>query len=127
MEDIFLNVSYSNLQQLLIRIFSFLFVSGILLYIIYFALSKILFKKSSHPRVINLRLVFLWSLFAYFVVFNVYFYILFYKNGTDSLHWTSLSCYLGIMAQIIIYILILIFFFVRRQSLNKIINEKSIT
>jgi hypothetical protein len=126
MEKIFFDTSYSNLQQLFLRIFAFLLTSGLLLYIIYFALSKILFRKNNHPKEINLHLVFLWSLFTYFIVFNGYIFILFYKRGIDSLHWTSPIFYLSIISQMTVYIGIFAFFFIKRHSLKQIINEKSI-
>jgi len=126
MENIFFDTNYTTFEQMLLKVFAFLLVSGLLLYVIYFALSKVLFRKSKHRKEINLRLVFLWSLFAYFIVFNVYIFVLFYKNGIDSLHWTIPKFYLGIIAQLTIYIGLLAYFFIKRYSLNKIINEKSI-
>ena len=124
MEEIFFNTSYSNPQQTLLTVVAFLLASGFLLYTIYFGLAKILFRKSIHPKEINLRLVFLWSLFAYFILFNVYIFVLFYKNGLDSFYWTSPKFYLGIIAQLTIYIGLLIYFFIKRYSLKKIINDK---
>lgn len=125
MEAILFDTTYSNLQQLFIKVFAFLLASGILLYFLYFALSKILFRKSTHPKEVNLRLVFLWSLFSYFIVFNIYIFVLFYKNGIDSLHWTSTKFYLGIVSQFVIYIGLIAYFFIKRLSLTKFINEKS--
>jgi hypothetical protein len=126
MDNIFFDTNYTTFEQMLLKVFAFLFVSGILLYVIYFALAKVLFRKSKHRKEINLRLVFLWSLFTYFIVFNVYIFVLFYRNGIDSLHWTTPKFYLGIIAQLTIYIGLLAYFFIKRQSLSKIINEKSI-
>ncbi len=126
MENLFFDTSYTSLSQMLIKLFAFLLVSVLLLFIIYFALTKILFRKSKQRKEINLRLVFLWTTFVYFILFNVYIFVLFYKNGIDSLHWTSVKFYLGIIAQLTIYIGLLAYFFIKRLSLNKIINEKSI-
>lgn len=126
MEHIFFDTSYTSFQQLLIRVFSFLIISGLIMYLIYFALTKFLFKKNKHRKEINLRLVFLWTIFAYFILFNVYIFVLFYRNGIDSLHWTNANFYLGIIAQLLVYIGLIAFFFVKRGSLNNIINEKSI-
>lgn len=126
MEDIFFDTSYTSLADMVIRVIAFMLVSGILLYVIYFALTKLLFRKSKHRKEINLRLVFLWTLFAYFILFNVYLYYLFYRNGPDSLNWTSGKFYLGIIAQLAVYIGLNAYFFIKRHSLNKIINEKSI-
>lgn len=126
MEDIFFNTSYTSFQQMLIKVFTFILISGLILYLIYFVLTKFLFRKNKHRKEINLRLVFLWTIFAYFVLFNVYIFVLFYRNGIDSLHWTSAMFYLGIIAQLSIYICLIAYFFIKRLSLIKIINEKSI-
>jgi len=126
MENIFFDTSYTSLTDMLIKVIAFLLVSGLLLFVIYFAFTKLLFRKNKHRKEINLRLVFLWTIFAYFILFNVYIFILIYKNGIDSLHWTSAKFYLGIIAQLTIYIGLLAYFFINRHSLTKIINEKSI-
>lgn len=126
MENIFFDTNYITFEQTLIKVFAFLFVNGLLLYFIYLVLTKVLFRKSNHRKEINLRLVFLWSLFAYFIVFNIYIFVLFYRNGFQSLHWTTAKFYLGIIAQLIIYIGLLAFFFIKRQALKNIIKGKSI-
>lgn len=126
MESTFFDVSYTSLTQLLIKVAAFLLASGLILYVIYLMLTKILFQKNKHRKEINLRLVFLWTIFSYFILFNVYLFFLFYRNGLDSLHWTSWKFYLGIAAQLVIYFVLLACFFIKRHSLIKIINEKSI-
>jgi hypothetical protein len=126
MENLLFDTSYTSLSQILIKVFAFLLISSLLLFAIYFALTKFLFRKNKHRKEINLQLVFLWTIFGYFILFNVYIFILFYNNGIDSLHWTNLKFYLGILAQLTIYIGLVVFFFIKRQSLTKLINEKSI-
>jgi len=126
MENIFFDTSYTSLSQMLIKVFAFLLVSGLLLFVIYFTLTKLLFRKNKHRKEINLRLVFLWTIFAYFILFNVYIFVLIYRNGIDSLHWTNAKFYLGIIAQLTVYIGLLAYFFIKRHSLINIINEKSI-
>ena len=126
MENILFDTGYTTLQQMLYKVLFFLFVSGLLLYVIYFILTKTLFRKNKHRKEINLRIVFLWTMLSYFIVFNVYIFVLFYKNGIDSLHWTNPRFYMGIVSQLTIYIGLICFFFIKRHSLKKIINEKSI-
>lgn len=126
MENIFFDTSYTSSAETLVKILTFVLASSILFFIIYFALTKLIFQKNIHRKEINLRLVFLWAIFAYFVLFNVYIFILLYKNGIDSLHWTSGKFYLGIFPQLTIYIGLVVFFFIKRRYLTKIINEKSI-
>jgi hypothetical protein len=126
MENIFFSTNYTSLPQMLVKIFIFLLLSGLLLYVIYFVMTKILFQKSKLRREINLRLTFLWSIFAYFIIFNVYLIILFYKNGLDSFYWTNPTFYLGVLAQILVYVGLILFFLIKRHALKIIINENSI-
>jgi len=126
MENIFFDTNYTSLTDMLIKVIAFLLISGLLLFVIYLMLTKLLFRKNKHRKEINLRLVFLWTIFAYFILFNVYIFVLFYRNGIDSLHWTNAKFYLGIIVQLTIYIGLLAYFFIKRLSLKKIINEKSI-
>jgi len=125
MESIFFDTSYSNFTQMLIKISAFLLVTVLLLCLVYFVLAKSLFKKARMRKEISLRLALLWTVFAWFILFSVYVFILFYKNGIENFHWTSFAFYPGVLAQLIIYIGLLIYFFIRRNAINKIINEKS--
>ena len=126
MENIIFDTTYTTFDQMIIKVFYFLIISGFLIYIIYFTLSKVLFKKSSNRKEINLQLTFLWSLLEFFVAFNIYIFVLFYKNGIDSSRWTTLNFYFGIIAQIILYIGIIAYFFIKRNFLMRMINTKSI-
>ena len=126
MGNIFFDTSYTSLQQTLIKVGVFILVSIFLLWVIYFALCKLLFRKSKQRKELSLKIVFLWTLFAYFILFNVYLFMLFYRTGTDSLNFSSGRFYLGIIAQLTIYICLIVFFFIKRNSLKKIINGKSI-
>lgn len=126
MENIFFDTNYTTLIDMLIKLSAFFVVSGLLIYLIYFTLTKLLFRKSKDRKEINLRLVFLWSLLTYLIVFNIYLFILFYKNGIDFLNFLSLNVYLGIIAQLSIYVCLITYFFIKRHSLKKLINEKSI-
>jgi len=120
MEDIFFNSNYSDFGQTLFNLLIFITISGVLIYVIYFVLSKILFKKSKQRKEIQLRLTFLWALFIFFLFFNVYIFILFYKIGSGNIE------FMAILPQILIYILLIILFFIKRHSLKKIINVKSL-
>lgn len=126
MKDIFFDTNYTTFQDMLVRILVFLLVSGIFLYIIYFVLTKVLFKENKDRKEINLRIIFLWSLFTYLIVFNIYVFLLFYKNGIDSLNLSSARFYLGFIGQMTIYICVILYFFIKRYSLRKCISENSI-
>lgn len=126
MENIFFNSGYSNFEQTLISLLIFIALSGVLIYVIYFVLSKLLFKKNKQRKEISLRLTFLWSLFVFFILFNTYIFIFLYKIGIDNLNFASSILYLGLLPQIIIYLALIIYFFVKRHSVKKIINTNSL-
>ncbi|MBR9999771.1 MAG: hypothetical protein KFF73_12420 [Cyclobacteriaceae bacterium] len=126
MENIFFNLTYTSLQQVLIRVLVFLLVSGLLVYVIYFILSKLTFRKTPQRVEISLRLAVLWSLFVFFMLFNLYLFVLFYHSGIDRFGFLSFRSFLGMMAQLVIFIGLVVFFLVARQALKKFINEKSI-
>lgn len=126
MENLFFNTDYSNFELTIIKLLLFSALSGILLYLMFFAFSKFLFKKSKHRRELMLRLTFLWSVFAMLILFNAYVFMLFYKTGIDNMDFSKWKFYLGIMTQIVIYLFVIIFFYIKRYSLIKLLNEKSL-
>lgn len=126
MNDIFFNLQYESPQSALIKTGIFVLVSIFLLWLIYFVLVKLLFRKSGQRKEISLRLVFLWTIIAYFILFNVYVFVLFLRTGADSLNFSSGRFYLGIIAQLTIYVGLLIIFFIKRSSLKEILNAKSV-
>lgn len=124
MENFFFDTSYNSILQTLIKLLVFSLVSGLLLYLIYFFMTKFLFRKNKDRKEVNLRLVFLWSVLVYFILFNTYIFILFYRNGIASFHFNQAKFYPGIIAQLTLYIVLPVYFFIRRHALNQLINEK---
>jgi hypothetical protein len=126
MENLFFNTDYSNLEQTLIKLLLFIALSGTLLYLLFFILSKLLYRKSKHRREITLRLTFLWSLFAFLILINAYIFFLFYRIGIDNMNFAKGIFYIGMVSQITIFMAIIIFFFIKRYFLKKLINENSL-
>jgi hypothetical protein len=126
MENIFFSTDYTSFDQTLIKTLVFLLTSGILIYVTYLILSKILYRKSKQRKELSLRLSFLWSLFVCFILFNIYLFILIFRNGLDEFHWTVPKFYLGIFAHLTVYVGLIVFFFIKRSILKKIINNNSI-
>jgi len=126
MENIFFNLVYSNFEQTLISLLIFIALSGVFIYLIYFVLSKLLFRKSKQRKEISLRLTFLWTLFTYYVFFNVYIFIFFYKIGIGNMNFGSVIFYLALLPQILVYLTLIVFFFIKRHSLKKLINVNSL-
>lgn len=111
---------------MLLKVLLFMMVNGLALYLIYLGLTKIMFKKNVARKEINLRLIFLWAMIIYLILFNIYLFIFMFIAGVDSFQWTKPIFYLGFMAQIITYIILIIYFILKRNSLDRIINEKSL-
>jgi hypothetical protein len=122
----FFNIDYIPFSQTLIKIVVFLLTSGLLIYAGYFALSKMLFRKSKQRKELSLRLAFLWALFAYFILFNIYFSVLIFVVGTDAFQWKNPKFYLCIIAQLTVYFGLTVLFFIKRKTLKEIINNSSI-
>lgn len=126
MENLFFNSAFVNFEQSFTKLLIICAISALLLFALFFILSKLLYKRSRQRREILLRLTFLWSIFIFFIVFNVYIFMLFYSIGIDNMDFTNGRFYLGIISQIILFIVIPIFFFVKRHTLKKIIIENSL-
>jgi hypothetical protein len=126
MEDMFFNIAYTSFGQMMIRIAVFLALSGLLVYVIWFIMSKMLFRKTSQRREISLRLALLWSLFGFFLLFSIYLFQLFYHTGIHRIDFLSFSTYAGIMPQLVIFTGLILYFLIERQGLKKVINENSI-
>jgi hypothetical protein len=126
MEHIFFNIDYTNIQQLLIKILVFFLIAGILLYGSYFILSKALFRKSKERKELNLRLIYLWAISTCFILFNVYLFIFLYINGIESLQWMNPKFYPCITPHLLLYLGLIIYFFIKRNILKKIINNNSL-
>jgi hypothetical protein len=126
MENLFFNIDYSNFENTLIKLLLFILLCGFLLYFLFLVFSKVIFRKIRIKREVSLRLTFLWSIFAFFIIFNTYIFVLFYHVGIDSMNFTYGRFYLGIFSQILIYVAILTFFFIKRHSLKKLINENTL-
>lgn len=126
MTDLFFSLTYTTFEQMMIKILVFMVISGLLLYVIWFILSKLLYRKTDQRREISLRLSLLWSCFVFFLVFSIYLILLFYFTGIERIDFSQFSSYLGILAQLVIFIALIVFFLITRQGLKNIIHKNSI-
>ncbi len=126
MENLFFNTDYLSFQQTLLKLMLMLAISGFIIYLLFFIFSKLLYRKSKFRREAILRLIFLWSLFVFFILFNIYIFFFFNKVGIVNMNFTKAIFYLGILSQIIIYVTVIISFFVKRHFLQKVINNNSL-
>lgn len=126
MKDFFFNISFESFEGLAFKVILFLLISVLVLFVIYFLLTKLAFRKNKQRKEVNLRLTYLWSIYVYLLAYNIYIGAFFYMNGVDEMDWTTPRFYLGLIAQITLYLALLALFLVKRYELNKIINSKSI-
>jgi len=126
MENLFFDIIYSTVQQLIIKILVFISLTGILIWFIDLVLTKLLFKRSKQRKELSMRLSFLWSIFVYFILFNIYIFVLLHYIGLDAFDFLAGMFYLGIMPQLIVYLGLIIMFLSKQFTLRNIINEKQI-
>lgn len=126
MEDLLINIHYNNLNDTLLKLLLVLFISGIIIFLIFFILTKIALRKSKMRRELILRMTFLWALLIYLLLFNIYFFVIFYLSGISEFNFYSINFYLGLLPQLLVYILIIILFLLKRSILLKIISKSSL-
>jgi uncharacterized protein YneF (UPF0154 family) len=51
---------------------------------------------------------------------------LIFINGTEAFQWTKPAFYLGILSQLVIYLGLTVYFFIKRKILKQLINSNSI-
>jgi len=122
MEKLFFNTTYESVTQTIETIAALLLVSAAIVYGIFFALTKLLYRKSRHRKEVNLRLTFLWTMAAFLLVFTVYFYFLMAANELAL----SPKNFPGLIPQVVVFVCIILYFFIERHSLVKLINNNTI-
>lgn len=126
MEEILFNAEFINMQSTLQSTLLLSVLSVAAIFIIYFALTKFLFRKSKMRKELSLRLAFLWSVFAYIIFFNVYILVFLFKVGIVNLDFMSSLLYLGILPQMFTYLCLVVLFFIKKHSVKALISENSL-
>ncbi len=102
--------SSSNGLWLFQKTLILLILCGLIIYLLFFATSKIMYKKSDLKRDQTLRLSFLWSLVLFLFIFSIYCFFWIRFNGVESFNWFNWQFYIAISPQIIVYSCIILFF-----------------
>ena len=126
MENLLFKIDYNNFNETFIKLIFLLFLCGLIIYVLFFILSKILLRKSNYRKELALRIAFLWALLIFFMLFNVYLFVLFYMNGINKLNFINTKFYLGLLPQMLIYLSIITFFLLKRFKLISIISKSSL-
>ena len=100
--DLFFEVDYTNFPFVLLRIIVFVLLSAAIIWLLWAILSKIMFKKNGKlSKEYRLKLAFIWSLIFYYVIFSLYLFFFFKRNGIDSFHWSNAKFYWVISGHLI--------------------------
>lgn len=109
--DLFFKVDYTNFLFVLERIVVFVLLSAAIIWLIWAVLSKTMYKQNDKLSTeYKLRLAFIWSLIFYYVIFSIYLFFFFKRNGIDSLHWSKPEFYFEISGHLICIIASIICF-----------------
>ena len=120
--DLFFKVDDTSLSLVLYRIVVFVLLSAAIIWLLWAFLSKKMYQKNDKlPKEYKLKLTFIWSLTGYFVIFSVYLFFFFKRNGIDSFHWSDPKFYLGIAAHLIcIVAAIVLYLIIQFQLANSL-------
>lgn len=106
-----------------IRFVMLLMISLAVLWLVYMILVKILGKRTKLHRDIFLRLQFMWALLILFALFNVYWFYFIKQNGIHKFEWASLTFYLDISVQVLLYLFIIILFVVSYSTYLSLLKK----
>lgn len=117
-KDLLWNISFTgNYWKLTLEILTFLGFWALLLYAIYFIISKAI--KPKQQRETQLQMQFLWALAVLQLVCIVYLFFLFRYEDVSVLRWNETSFYPAFAPQLIVFIGGIILFVVSYQRYNK--------
>ncbi len=120
LNDLFFKTGSADLPFALIRITLFIILTILMVWFLWTVLSKRMYIKNEKlPKEFKLKLVFIWSLIIYYVIFSIYLFFFFKRNGIDSFHWGDPRLYLEISAQLIIIIAVILIFIFKQHQLTK--------
>ncbi len=118
--DLFFKTDYTNLPFVLCRIAVFIVLSIVIIWLLWTILSKTMYKKNERlPNEYKLKLTFIWSLIFYYVIFSIYLFFFFKRNGIDSFNWGNPKFYLEISSHIISIIAAIIMYLLKQFQLTK--------
>jgi len=116
--DLFFKLDYTNLPFVLTRIIVFVLSSALIIWALWAILSKQMYKKNDKlPKEYKLKLAFIWSLIFYYVIFSIYLFFFFKRNGIESFHWSNPKFYLEVSGHLISIIASILVFLISQFRL----------
>jgi hypothetical protein len=119
MLEYLLNPKYDNIEQVLFQSIILIALAAVVFYIIYFLLTKVIYKKSFLFRDKSLKLTFLWAFVVLVILLDIYFYYLLRSYGYDNFKWNYLGTYFSLLPQIIVYLVLITFFVFNYRKFKK--------
>ena len=120
-----LEIGVRNWSEFLFKSFLLIAINAIVLYLIYLLIVKLFIKRTKENKDFILRSLFLWALFIFSVLFNVYWFYLIKINGVHVFDWSALNFYKNISPQILNYILLIIIFIYCYSKYNILIKNQN--
>ena len=118
--DLFFKTDYTNLPFVFGRVAVFILLSIVIIWILWALLSKKMYQKNDKlPKEYKLKLTFIWSLIFYYVIFSIYLFFFFKRNGMDSFQWGNPKFYLEISSHLISIVAAIILYLFKQFQLTK--------
>ncbi len=118
--NVLFDLSELDIASILQKTVVFLFIWGLVFYLVYFLLTKLLFANNAGlQRDQLLKLNQLRAVIATVVIFCVYLFFLIKFNGLDKFQWGEPSFYLSILPQLLTIIGLVVLFNINYQSFIK--------
>jgi hypothetical protein len=118
--DLFFKTDYTNLPFVLSRIAVFVLLSAFIIWLLWVILSKVMYKKNETlPKEYKLKLALMWSLIWYYIIFSIYLFFFFKRNGIDAFHWSNPQFYLEISGHLISIIASIGWYLIKQFQLAK--------
>lgn len=116
--DLFFKTDYTNLPFVLERIVVFVLLSAAIIWLLWVILSKLMYKKNETlPKEYVIKLAFIWGLIGYYVIFSIYLFYFFKRNGIDAFQWANPKFYLEISGHLISVIASILCFLISQLKL----------
>jgi hypothetical protein len=117
--DLLFKTDYTDLPFVLIRIAVFIVLSVAIIWLLWTILSKKMFIKNDRlPKEYKMKLTFIWSLIFYYMIFSIYLFFFFKRNGIDSFQWGNPKFYLEISSHLICIISAIVLYLFKQYQLT---------
>lgn len=118
--NVLFDLSELDIASVLQKAIVFLLIWGLVFYLVYFLLTKLLFANNAGlQRDQLLKLNQLRAFIATVFIFCIYFFFLIKFNGLDKFQWAEPSFYLSILPQLLAIIGLVVLFNISYQSFTK--------